>query len=124
MKHSRPADIERTSMAIIAEELRQRGMQVPPDQEAVVKRVIHTTADFSYKESLYFSEDAVSKGREALASGIPIITDTTMAASQKELGYDIREVTDEVFLSPNSKVFDEAENRMHTIKAVMYATLK
>ena len=39
--------------------------------------------------------------------------DTTMAASQKELGYDIREVTDEVFLSPNSKVFDEAENRMH-----------
>ena len=49
--------------------------------------------------------------------------DTTMAASQKELGYDIREVTDEVFLSPNSKVFDEAENRMHTIKAVMYATL-
>ena len=49
--------------------------------------------------------------------------DTTMAASQKELGYDIREVTDEVFLSPNSKVFDEAENRMHTIKAVMVATI-
>ena len=49
--------------------------------------------------------------------------DTTMAASQKELGYDIREVTDAVFLSPNSKVFDEAENRMHTIKAVMAATL-
>ncbi|HCR50202.1 MAG TPA: ornithine carbamoyltransferase, partial [Oscillibacter sp.] len=36
---------------------------------------------------------------------------------------DIREVTDEVFLSPNSKVFDEAENRMHTIKAVMVATI-
>ena len=49
--------------------------------------------------------------------------DTTMAASQKELGYDIREVTDEVFLSPNSKVFDEAENRMHTIKAVMVASI-
>ena len=49
--------------------------------------------------------------------------DTPMAASPKELGYDIREVTDEVFLSPNSKVFDEAENRMHTIKAVMVATI-
>ena len=49
--------------------------------------------------------------------------ETTMAASQKELGYDIREVTDEVFRSRNSKVFDEAENRMHTIKAVMVATL-
>lgn len=43
--------------------------------------------------------------------------ETTMAQSQKELGYDIREVTDEVFKSRHSKVFDEAENRMHTIKA-------
>ncbi len=49
--------------------------------------------------------------------------DTAMAKSQLELGYDIREVTDEVFLSPRSKVFDEAENRMHTIKAVMVATI-
>lgn len=49
--------------------------------------------------------------------------ETTMAKTQKELGYDIREVTDEVFRSPQSKVFDEAENRMHTIKAVMVATI-
>ena len=49
--------------------------------------------------------------------------ETTMAKSQKELGYDIREVTDEVFRSRHSKVFDEAENRMHTIKAVMVATI-
>ena len=49
--------------------------------------------------------------------------ETTMAKSQKELGYDIREVTDEVFKSRHSKVFDEAENRMHTIKAVMVATI-
>ena len=49
--------------------------------------------------------------------------ETTMASEQKALGYDIREVTDEVFLSPASKVFDEAENRMHTIKAVMVATI-
>ncbi len=49
--------------------------------------------------------------------------ETTTARTQKELGYDIREVTDEVFRSKNSKVFDEAENRMHTIKAVMVATI-
>ena len=49
--------------------------------------------------------------------------ETTMAASQMELGYDIREVTDEVFSGRHSKVFDEAENRMHTIKAVIVATI-
>lgn len=48
---------------------------------------------------------------------------TDMARQQKELGYDIREVTDGVFRSPASKVFDEAENRMHTIKAIMVATI-
>ena len=78
MKHSRPADIERTSMAIIAEELRQRGMQVPPDQEAVVKRVIHTTADFEYAENLVFTKNAVSLGVAALRKGTPIVTDTNM----------------------------------------------
>ncbi len=49
--------------------------------------------------------------------------ETVMARTQRDAGYDIREVTDEVFRSRNSRVFDEAENRMHTIKAVMVATI-
>jgi ornithine carbamoyltransferase len=49
--------------------------------------------------------------------------ETETAAKQRELGYDIREVEDDVFNSRNSVVFDEAENRLHTIKAVMVATL-
>lgn len=49
--------------------------------------------------------------------------ETKMAKEQMELGYDIREVTDEVFRSRNSKVFDEAENRLHSIKAVIVATM-
>lgn len=49
--------------------------------------------------------------------------ETKLAKEQNDLGYDIREVTDEVFRSKHSVVFDEAENRMHTIKAVMVATL-
>jgi len=49
--------------------------------------------------------------------------ETEMAREQMARGYDIREVTDEVFRSDASKVFDEAENRMHTIKAIMVATI-
>ena len=50
---------------------------------------------------------------------------TTVGKEMGErFGRDAMEVTDEVFEGPQSIVFDEAENRMHTIKAVMYATLK
>ena len=49
--------------------------------------------------------------------------ETKLAKEWKEKGLDIREVTDEVFRSRHSVVFDEAENRMHTIKAVIVATI-
>ena len=49
--------------------------------------------------------------------------ETKLAREWREKGVDIREVTDEVFRGPHSVVFDEAENRMHTIKAVMVAAL-
>jgi ornithine carbamoyltransferase len=49
--------------------------------------------------------------------------ETKLAKEMKEKGHDIREVTDEVFRSRHSVVFDEAENRMHTIKAIMVATI-
>ena len=49
--------------------------------------------------------------------------ETEVAKAKNEQGIDIREVEDEVFRSEHSVVFDEAENRMHTIKAVMVATL-
>lgn len=78
-KHTLPADIERTSMEIIAAELAQRGIQLPPEHAAVIRRVIHTTADFDYAETLTFTLGAVQKGVQALASGTVIVTDTNMA---------------------------------------------
>ena len=78
-QHHLPADIERTSMAIITEELQARGADIPPENAAVVKRVIHTTADFDYAENLQFTPGAAAAGVEAMHAGATIITDTNMA---------------------------------------------
>lgn len=78
-QHHLPADIERTSMQIITRELEEKQIQIPPENAAVVKRVIHTTADFEYAETLHFTENAVQKAIEALHNGATIITDTNMA---------------------------------------------
>ena len=61
-QHHLPADIERTSMGIITAELAARGLAVPPENAAVVKRVIHTTADFDYAENLRFTPGAAAAG--------------------------------------------------------------
>lgn len=74
-----PADIEKRSFEIITEELGSR--PIDPINAPVIKRVIHTSADFDYAENLCFSEDAVEKGIAALQRGICIVTDTQMAKS-------------------------------------------
>ena len=79
MKHSLPGDIERTSLAIIARELAARGIEIPPEHQAVVHRVIHATADFDYAASLRFTPGAATRGAAALAAGGTIVTDTNMA---------------------------------------------
>ena len=72
-----PLEIEERSFAIITELL---GDHQPDEETApVVKRVIHTTADFDYRENLVFSEHAVRNGIEALRQGCHIVTDTHMA---------------------------------------------
>lgn len=78
-QHHLPADIERTSFSIITEELAQRGVTLSPETEAVVKRVIHTTADFDYAHNLRFTNGAVAAGVAALRAGTCIVTDTNMA---------------------------------------------
>ena len=78
-QHHLPADIERTSMGIITAELAVRGLTVPPENAAVVKRVIHTTADFDYAENLRFTPGAAAAGVAAMRAGAVVITDTNMA---------------------------------------------
>ena len=72
-----PADIEKRSMEIIAEELGE--IQLDPEKLSIIKRVIHTSADFDYARTLHFSNGVVEKALEALKKGATIVTDTNMA---------------------------------------------
>lgn len=75
----KPMDIEKRSFEIISELLGDTKLN--PENELVIKRVIHTTADFEYVRNLVFSDNAVQKGIEALKNGCDIVTDTQMAKS-------------------------------------------
>lgn len=75
--HMKPADIEKRSFEIITEEL--GGRTFPEGVAEVVKRVIHTSADFDYADNLCFSPDAVEQAKAALEAGATIVTDTNMA---------------------------------------------
>ena len=76
-----PEEIEKRSFEIITEELRQRGISLPAEQEMITKRVIHTSADFDYANTMTYSENAVSIAKELLKNGADIVTDTNMALS-------------------------------------------
>ena len=76
-----PGEIEGRSFAIITKELEERGIMIPREQEPVTKRVIHTSADFGYADTLTFSENAVAVAKHLIRAGADIVTDTNMALS-------------------------------------------
>lgn len=76
-----PMEIERRSFAIIEEELAEQNSYLLPEQAPIIKRCIHTTADFEYASSLCFSQDALEKAHTAICEGASLVTDTTMALS-------------------------------------------
>lgn len=74
-----PAEIEKKSFEIISEELFRRGIVLPEDQENITKRVIHTSADFEYTDTLTYSENSVQTAKKLILSSADIVTDTNMA---------------------------------------------
>lgn len=89
-----PDDIEQRSFEIITKEL--GNVELDPQKAPIIKRVIHTTADFDYARTLYFSPDAIERGKKVLKNGCTIITDTNMAQAGikkgllKELGCQVQ----------------------------------
>lgn len=79
IENVKPKEIETRSFEIITEELGDKALELVPGTELIVKRCIHTSADFDYADNLCFSEGAVEKALEAIRNGACVITDTNMA---------------------------------------------
>ena len=72
-----PQEIEKRSMEIITAELGE--VKLDEEESSIIKRVIHTSADFDYARNLRFSKDVIAKTLEVLKAGATIVTDTKMA---------------------------------------------
>ena len=79
LENVKPREIEKRSFEIITKELGDK--KLLPGTELIVKRCIHTSADFDYADNLAFSEDVVEKAMQAIKEGACIVTDTQMAKS-------------------------------------------
>ena len=75
----KPAEIEKRSFEIITQELKAAGIRLDETLAPVIKRCIHTSADFEYAETLAFSEGAMDRMKELIRQGATIVTDTNMA---------------------------------------------
>ncbi len=81
LEHVLPQDIEKRSFEIITKELEEKGICLDEDKAFLIKRAIHTTADFEYANTLCFSENAICKMAELIREGANIVTDTNMGLS-------------------------------------------
>lgn len=79
LENVKPREIEKRSFEIITEELGDK--KLIPGTELIVKRCIHTSADFDYADNLAFSENVVEQAMQAIRDGACIVTDTQMAKS-------------------------------------------
>lgn len=79
IEHVLPMDIEKNSFRIIEEELAEMGIVLEGERAAIIKRAIHTSADFEYVNTLTFSKDAIESAHRAIKNGAVIVTDTNMA---------------------------------------------
>ena len=115
LENVKPMDIEKRSFEIITEELGDK--KLLPGTELIVKRCIHTSADFDYADNLCFSPDAVEKALKAIKEGACIVTDTQMAKS----GINKRALArygGEVFCFMSDEDVAEAARKNGTTRAV------
>lgn len=113
-----PGDIEKRSFEIIGKELEEMNIELPPDQKPVTMRVIHTTADFQYAQTMCYSPDAVSVAKKLLMEGASIVTDTNMAKAGINKGELARYGGDVYCFMADEDVAAQAKSRQFTRAAV------
>lgn len=111
-----PQEIEKRSFEIITQELGD--FPLIPGTEPIVKRCIHTSADFDYAKNLVFSENVVEKALDAIRQGASIVTDTQMGKSginKKKLA----QFGGEVYCFMSDEDVAEAARKNGTTRAVV-----
>ena len=81
IRYLKPSEIEKESFNIIQTELDGMGRKIPKEILPTILRVIHTTADFDYADTMCFSEGVIDRAKKAIREGAHIVTDTNMALS-------------------------------------------
>lgn len=77
----RPEDIEKESFRIIEDNLKELGINLNENEAPIIKRVIHTTADFGFADTLAFANDAIYTAQKLIRGGATIVTDTNMTVA-------------------------------------------
>jgi len=108
----RPQDIEKQSFQIIDEEAGPHSFSAM--EWAIVRRMIHTSADFEYMQTVRFHPDAITAGIRALQSGRTVVTDTNMARTGIRKDLLARMGGQAVCLMTDSKVTRMAQERETT----------
>ena len=89
-----PEEIEKRSFEIIAAELAERGITLPAEQDPVTRRVIHTSADFDYAETMTYSENAVEIAKNLIKNGADIVTEDHPGGYQHGVGFEAGKTSD------------------------------
>ena len=119
MEHISPKQIEQKSFEIITDIIKKEYPDkiIEKEQEPIVKRVIHTTADFEYLDTLCFQNDAVKKGKQALQNGACIVTDTQMGKAGINKKF-VERLGGEVYCFMSDDDVAEIAKKQNTTRAV------
>ncbi|MBP1925062.1 precorrin-8X/cobalt-precorrin-8 methylmutase [Sedimentibacter acidaminivorans] len=112
IKFVEPHNIEKRSFELIQKELGD--IILDPEKEPIIKRAIHTSADFDYLENLCFSENAIKNAKHAIKNGATIVTDTNMALAGINKKVAAKYGVNVHCFMADEDVFTEAEERGET----------